>query len=246
MNSTVDSLYTAAVRASMVKDFQRKWATKLDARVLFDRVESVDLSSDTLRTEFATCVWSVLRDIPDLSLSWTYRHYGEWDNNSYNLILRVKLCDISILHKIFGLETCKPRIWKDMGRYNTNPRLGPVFGGRLHLIASKAMPITMSVRCRSICFELVCRLMSLFSQFNFRTQDLRFSFNYCKTRWIQQDYDKSYEVINGSGTISFVDFAASAFLPGLSVASSSGPTSEETPETNVILHQLYDILKSCE
>eukprot|EP01122_Echinamoeba_exundans_P001283 TRINITY_DN1132_c0_g1_i2.p1 TRINITY_DN1132_c0_g1~~TRINITY_DN1132_c0_g1_i2.p1 ORF type:complete len:227 (-),score=21.40 TRINITY_DN1132_c0_g1_i2:4-684(-) len=226
MNSTVDSLYTAAVRASMVKDFQRKWATKLDARVLFDRVESVDLSSDTLRTEFATCVWSVLRDIPDLSLSWTYRHYGEWDNNSYNLILRVKLCDISILHKIFGLETCKPRIWKDMGRYNTNPRLGPVFGGRLHLIASKAMPITMS--------------------FNFRTQDLRFSFNYCKTRWIQQDYDKSYEVINGSGTISFVDFAASAFLPGLSVASSSGPTSEETPETNVILHQLYDILKSCE
>ena len=82
MNSTVDSLYTSAVRASMVKDFQRKWAVKLDSRVLFDRVESIDLSSDTLRTEFSICVWSVLREIPDLNLSWTYRHYGEWKNNS--------------------------------------------------------------------------------------------------------------------------------------------------------------------
>jgi hypothetical protein len=146
MDSLLIGNLAAPHRKAVVQDFQRKWATRLDGRLRFDRVESVQVSSDTLMSEFALCFWRHVKDADDSELRWTYRHYGSWKDNSYNLILTTKIFSMDLARSIFGEACCAPRQWANAGVYNPNPVRGPVSGGRIHMIASKQSPISVSVR----------------------------------------------------------------------------------------------------
>lgn len=146
MSSTLIGNLNTPSRKALVQDFQRQWAARLDSRLRFDRVESVHISSDTLMSVFAMCIWRHIEDSDDAELRWTYRHYGSWKDNSYNLILSAKIFSMDLARLILGESCCAPRQWADAGVYNPNPACGPVRGGRIHMMASKESPLSLSVR----------------------------------------------------------------------------------------------------
>jgi hypothetical protein len=57
---------------------------------------------------------------------------------------------------------------------------------------------------------------------------------YRKTRWIQEDYVKSYEVDNGTALADFSLYTERASAADM-----------EAPDVNTVMLQLYDILDSC-
>lgn len=149
MSSTLIGNLNTPCRKALVQDFQRQWASRLDSRLRFDRVEAVHISSDTLMSVFAMCIWRHIKDSDDAELRWTYRHYGSWKDNSYNLILSAKIFSMDLARILFGESCCAPRRWADAGVYNPNPACGPVRGGRIHMTASKESPLSLSVRFHS-------------------------------------------------------------------------------------------------
>lgn len=234
MSMVLSGNLDAPHRLATVQDFQRKWTTRLDSRVRFDRVESVSATHDCLMSEFALCVWRHLRaDSDDVQLRWTYRHYGSWTNNSYNLILYAQITSFELARIIFGVSTLSPRSWFDAGEYNSNPARGDVRGGRLHVVVSKESPLSLSVR--EFFLLPFCFVSLAFVQFNFRTQELRVSFVYKKTRWVQEDYTRAYEVDNGIQVANPLQLRPA-------IAATAPVSDEKVPNINYILSDLQDLL----